>query len=284
MENSKDIVVVSSIIDTALESYLSEKQSGLEVITDARRYSVMSGGKRIRPYLTVAFCRLFGGEEGAAIPFACAVELIHSYSLVHDDLPCMDDDNTRRGKPSCHIAFGEANALLTGDALLTQAFELCAENENIDTQTRCSAISLLSRSAGAFGMIGGQVLDLYGDTHKFDFETLLHLQKLKTGALIKAAAGLGCLAAGVKEDDPRFADAMIYAENIGLTFQIIDDLLDDEDGSEKENKTTFLTFMDRKSAFEYAEKLTQVAICAIQKYNGGEILSSLAELLLYRKK
>ncbi len=284
MDILHDIEASSKLIDSALEAYLSETHAGLEIIAEAQRYSVMSGGKRIRPYLTLAFSRIFGGRDDAAIPFACAVEMIHSYSLIHDDLPCMDNDDIRRGKPSCHVAFGEANALLTGDALLTRAFALCAENTLVDPDIRCNAASLLSRSAGAFGMIGGQVLDLYGETHEIDFETLLRLHKLKTGALIKAAVGLGCMSAGVNSADPRFGDAMTYAENIGLTFQIIDDLLDDEEGSEKEEKTTFLTFMDKNAAFEYASELTNKAVKAISKYSGGELLSSLADYLLHRKK
>ncbi len=284
MDILHDIEITSSMIDSALDSYLSEKQTGLEIMTEAQRYSVMPGGKRIRPYLTLAFSRLFGGRDEAALPFACAVELIHSYSLVHDDLPCMDNDDIRRGKPSCHIAFGEANALLTGDALLTRAFALCAENTAVDAEINCRAISQLSRAAGAFGMIGGQVLDLYGETHTLDFETLLKLHKLKTGALIKASVGLGCLSAGVESSDPRFDDAMIYAENIGLTFQIIDDLLDAEEGSEKEEKTTFLTFMGKDEAFEYAKKLTERAIEVINKYDGSELLAELAMYLLSRKK
>lgn len=284
MDILKDMERAALLIDAALSEYLSESQEGLEIITESERYAVMSGGKRIRPYLTLAFCRLFGGNDSAAIPFACAVELIHSYSLVHDDLPCMDNDLMRRGKPSCHAAFGEANALLTGDSLLTRAFSLCADNSEVDADTRLSCISCLSRAAGTFGMIGGQVLDLYGDTHEIDFETLLKIQRLKTGALIKAASALGCLAAGVKGNDSRFADAMAYSESIGLTFQIIDDLLDDEEGSENENKTTFLTFMDRRSAFEYAERLTNEAISIANRYEGGEMLASLAEFLLHRKK
>ncbi len=284
MDILHDIEVSSKLIDSALDSYLSEAREGIEVMTEAQRYSVMSGGKRIRPYLTLAFSRLFGGRDDAAIPFACAVEMIHSYSLIHDDLPCMDNDDIRRGKPSCHIAFGEANALLTGDALLTRSFALCAENALVDPEVRCNAVSFLSQSAGAFGMIGGQVLDLYGETHDIDFETLLSLHNMKTGALIKAAVGLGCLSAGVKTSDTRFFDAMTYAESIGLTFQIIDDLLDAEEGSEKEEKTTFLTFMDKNAAFEYAKELTEKAVEVINKYDGGELLASFADYLLYRKK
>ena len=233
----------SEIIDKAISEYLSEDVRSAEIISEAMRYSTMSGGKRIRPALTLEFCRLLGGKDECAVPFAVAVELIHSYSLIHDDLPCMDNDDTRRGKPSCHIAYGEANALLAGDALLTYAFEICAENKNVSAETAASAVALLAKGAGAFGMVGGQIIDLYGETHKLDFDTLLRLHSMKTGALICTAVGLGCLAAGVFADSDKFADSRIYAQNIGLTFQIIDDILDAREGDEDENKTTFLTFM-----------------------------------------
>ena len=274
----------SEIIDRAISEYLSDDVKAAEIISEAMRYSTMSGGKRIRPSLTLEICRLFGGTDECAIPFAVAVELIHSYSLIHDDLPCMDNDDMRRGKPSCHIAYGEANALLAGDALLTCAFEICAENKNVSPETAVSAVSLLAKSAGAFGMVGGQVIDLYGDTHKLDFDTLLKLHSMKTGALICASVGLGCLAAGVNADSDKFADAKIYAKNIGLTFQIIDDILDAREGDEDENKTTFLSFMSESDAYEYAKKLTNEAIDAISKYENSEILVALADFLLNRDK
>ena len=274
----------SEIIDKAISEYLSDDVKAAEIISEAMRYSTMSGGKRIRPSLTLEICRLFGGSDECAIPFAVAVELIHSYSLIHDDLPCMDNDDMRRGKPSCHIAYGEANALLAGDALLTCAFEICAENKNVSPETAVSAVSLLAKSAGAFGMVGGQVIDLYGDTHKLDFGTLLKLHSMKTGALICASVGLGCLAGGVNADSEKFADAKIYAKNIGLTFQIIDDILDAREGDEDENKTTFLSFMSESDAYEYAKKLTNEAIDAISKYENSEILVALADFLLNRDK
>ena len=274
----------SEIIDRAISKYLADDVESAKVISEAMRYSTMPGGKRIRPSLTLELCRLFGGTDKCAIPFAVAVELIHSYSLIHDDLPCMDNDDMRRGKPSCHIAYGEANALLAGDALLTCAFEICAENKNVSPETAVSAVSLLAKSAGAFGMVGGQVIDLYGDTHKLDFDTLLKLHSMKTGALICASVGLGCLAAGVNADSDKFADAKIYAKNIGLTFQIIDDILDAREGDEDENKTTFLSFMSESDAYEYAKKLTNEAIDAISKYENSEILVALADFLLNRDK
>lgn len=280
----KEIARSSAILDKELEKRLRTDEPIVSILLDAERYSVMSGGKRVRPFLTLEFCHLFGGRAESALPFAMAVEVIHSSSLIHDDLPCMDDDDMRRGKPSCHIAFGEANALLAGDSLLLYAFELCAENNEVDPKTALEAISVLSRSTGNLGMVGGQVIDLYGDTHTLDFDTLIKLHSMKTGALIGAAVKMGCLAAGIAPDSKEYADAALYAKNIGLTFQIIDDILDARAGEESPQKTTFLTFMCEHDAFEYSKDLTDKAIEAIKKYKGSEILIAFAEYLLNRDK
>ena len=280
----KEIGKSNAIIDAALEERFKTDEPIVSILLDAERYSVMSGGKRVRPFLTLEFCRIFGGDTESALPFALAVEVIHSSSLIHDDLPCMDDDDMRRGKPSCHIAFGEANALLAGDALLLYAFELCAENKATDPSTALEAVSVLAKSTGNFGMVGGQVIDLYGDTHKLDFDTLLKLHSMKTGALIGAAVKMGCLAAGIKQGSKEFNDASLYAKNIGLTFQIIDDILDARAGEESPEKTTFLTFMSESEAFEYAKDLTHKAIEVIKKYDGSDVLVAFAEYLLNRDK
>ena len=279
-----EIKASSLVIDKALEGYFDKDSAVVSVLTDAERYGVMSGGKRIRPFLTLEFSRLFGGKQSAALPFACAVELVHSYSLIHDDLPCMDDDDMRRGQPSCHKKFGEANALLAGDALLTYAFELCANTSEVSSHQVRYAVSLLAHAAGTFGMVGGQVIDLYGETNKIDYETLLTLHKMKTGALICAAAKLGCVSAGYMLESQEYLDSVKYAECVGLTFQIVDDILDAREGSEKEEKTTFLTFMTEAEAYEYARKLSQEACSVISKYNGSERLVSLANFLLERDK
>ena len=202
----------SCIIDNELMKYFSEEARVIPVLTDAEKYGIMSGGKRIRPFLTLEFCRFFGGNESAAMPFACAVELIHNYSLIHDDLPCMDNDDMRRGKPSCHKKFGEANALLAGDALLTYAFEICAKNEDVSPKSVNTAISVLAHAAGTFGMVGGQVIDLYGEANRIDFETLLTLHKMKTGAIIGAAVKLGCIASGHLPGSEEYRDSAVYAE------------------------------------------------------------------------
>ena len=203
-----------------------ESTKHFDILLESRRYSLMAGGKRIRPALALAFCRLFGGDPEAALPYACALEMIHTYSLIHDDLPCMDNDDLRRGKPTNHRVYGEAMALLAGDALLTDAFAMAADNPKLSGAVNARAVSILSRAAGSRGMVAGQVLDLLGEKseHRPDFDRLLQTHRLKTGALIRAAAALGVLAAGVDESDVRMRDALTYAEGIGLVFQIVDDI------------------------------------------------------------
>ena len=159
-------------IEDALENYVYTVPDGQGVIREAMLYSLKNGGKRVRPMLTLAFCEVCGGNVYDALPFACAVEMIHTYSLIHDDLPCMDDDDLRRGKPSCHKQFGEANALLAGDGLLTLAFETLAKAENIKSADIVRAVGVLSNLAGYAGMIGGQVIDLLSEEKQVDFETL----------------------------------------------------------------------------------------------------------------
>ena len=241
-----------------------------------------SGGKRIRPYLTLSFCELFGGNASDAMPYACAVEMIHTYSLIHDDLPCMDNDDMRRGKPSCHKKFGETIALLAGDALLTEAFTAISSNKALSSDKNAKAVFLLSVAAGASGMVGGQVMDL---DEKCDgsFERLCKLHANKTGAMIRASVLLGCIAAGVDESSDRYKDATLYAEKIGLTFQIIDDILDYREGESAEEKETFLTYLTEGESYEYARRLTNEAIAAIEKYESSEMLVDFAKYLLDRQ-
>ena len=272
-----------------------ESTKHFDILFESRRYSLMAGGKRIRPALTLAFCRLFGGDPEAALPYACALEMIHTYSLIHDDLPCMDDDDLRRGKPTNHRVYGEAMALLAGDALLTDAFALAAENPKQSGAVNARAVSILSRAAGSRGMVGGQVLDLLGEEseHRPDFDRLLQTHRLKTGALIRAAAALGALAAGVEESDARMRDVLTYADGIGLVFQIVDDILDvTGDAAElgknigsdaQENKTTFLSFLTIEEARAYAERLNAEALSALAPYENNEFLIRLAEHLLARR-
>ncbi|MCI1991190.1 MAG: polyprenyl synthetase family protein, partial [Oscillospiraceae bacterium] len=206
-------------VEDALRKYVPEvslMQSGL---FRAMRYSLLAGGKRIRPVLVLEFCGLCGGDQEAALPFACAVEMIHTYSLIHDDLPCMDDDGLRRGKPSNHVVFGEAQALLAGDALLTMAFETMLSPESVKgvgAERAADAAGILAKAAGAYGMAGGQAIDLMSEGKKVSEETLQKMDECKTGALIRAAAKMGCALAGADSGQIRAADE--YAAAIGFAF------------------------------------------------------------------
>ena len=279
--------------EDALRKYYDEDED-IQALLDAERYSLFAGGKRIRPALTLEFCRLFGGEDAAALPFACAVEMIHTYSLIHDDLPCMDDDEMRRGKPTNHKVFGEATALLAGDALLTGAFEAAASNVEAGPEISAMAVAYLASCAGRYGMVGGQIMDLAGEKRTLTLDELLKLHSLKTGALISAAAVMGALAAGVTLNDPRMKDVVTYAENVGLAFQIVDDILDQTGDSTAlgknvgvdaaRQKSTFLSFYSLEEARFYAERLTHEAVEALRKYPDSDALRSLAEWLCTREK
>lgn len=279
-------------VDKYLASVFSDDTDTREV-TDAMKYSLFAGGKRIRAFLVTSFCRLFGGDEAAALPFAAALEMIHTFSLIHDDLPCMDDDDLRRGKPTCHKAYGEATALLAGDALALGAFGVAASNEYVSPSDALRAVKTLSYASAECGMVGGQIIDMYGETHKLSLDMVKKLQSLKTGALIRCAAMLGAIAAGVPDGDKRMDDAVKFADGVGLAFQITDDILDvtgDEKllgkpiGSDAENdKNTFVTLMSVDDAKKYARDVTDAAKDAIRGYAGSEMLLALADFLLERK-
>lgn len=287
MKNIDEIIKDNAaLIDQALDSLLPQGETAHSIIYEAMRYSAMSGGKRVRPCLTLEFCRLFGGDVMAALPYAAAVECIHTYSLIHDDLPCMDNDDERRGKPTSHRVYGEANALLAGDALLTYAFSLIAENPFADAGRNCRAVATLASSAGHDGMIGGQICDMLYETRDVGFDELAEMHRKKTGDLIAAAALLGVIAADPegKLPDSVYADTRRYAYNIGLSFQIIDDILDSiEDGGADDGKTTVLSFMSTEEARALAITLTGNAIEAIRNYPGSETLTELAAALIKRK-
>ena len=270
----------ASLIGARIDEYLSGSIDEISVLTDSMKYSATSGGKRIRPFLTLEASKMLGGSVEAALPYACAIEMIHTYSLIHDDLPCMDNDEVRRGKPTNHIVFGEANALLAGDALLTKAFEVASKNEYVSAENRVAAVLLLSENSGADGMIGGQILDLAGEKERLSEKTHLIMNRMKTGCLIRTAALLGCLAAGYGEETAEYADVKKYSENIGLAFQIEDDILDM--GTE-DNKTTFLSFMTESQAREMIDSLTSEAISVISKYEGSRTLTDFASYLSKRE-
>ena len=279
-------------VERALEQYSKAEDADLQVLFDAQAYSLLGGGKRIRPFLVNEFCRVLGGEEKASMPFACALEMIHTYSLIHDDLPCMDDDDLRRGKPTNHKVFGYATALLAGDALLTKAFLTAAQNPDVSAEVRAEAVRILAEAAGECGMIGGQIMDLRGEHEVLSLATLERLHRLKTGALMECAARLGCLAAGYFPDSERSRQAVAYASGIGLAFQVVDDLLDVCGDSETvgktvgtdatHNKTTFLTYFDQDGAKQYAMERTAEALTAISDWEGSGLLSDLAVYLTER--
>ena len=281
----------TKIISSKLETVLSENMSS--VVLDAMKYSVSNGGKRIRPVLAVEFAKLCDGDIDTAINFGCAVEMIHTYSLIHDDLPCMDNDDMRRGKPSCHIAFGEDNALLAGDALLTEAFGLLASSKNISEKNIVKAVSFLSSYAGINGMIGGQVLDLQFENTKPTIEEILEMYSLKTCGLLKAACVLGCLSSD-NYDENKINAAIDYAENLGIAFQIQDDILDIEGDAallgkpvgsdEKNDKSTAVKYFGLEKSKELVKEYTENAVSSLNAFtNDTETLKQIAYMLVDRK-
>lgn len=279
-------------VNEALPEYLPDDVVEQKTVADAMAYSLLGSGKRIRAILALAFCEQCGGDYRNALPFACAVEMVHAYSLIHDDLPCMDDDDIRRGKPSCHIAFGEGMAVLAGDALLTHAFSVCA-SARLPAHSVVRAVTALSEAAGVYGMLGGQVIDIEHEGKPISEQLLKKLHTLKTGAMIRAAAQLGCIAAGADEQLMFAADS--YARNIGLAFQIVDDILDatsttDELGKSagsdaEENKTTFATLFGIQQSRDMVKRLVLDADKAIKKtVLEDEFFFELADRLAVRKK
>ena len=222
--NFKDVMKNDLVlVEKELEKYLETKDEMFPQLFESMKYTTMAGGKRIRAFLTIMFARLSGGSVEAALPFACAVEMIHAYSLIHDDLPCMDDDDLRRGKPTNHKVYGEAMAVLAGDGLLTEAFTMLA-SAPFSAEIRIRAVQVLAECAGALGMVGGQVLDIQSETRECTEQEVINIQERKTGALIKAACVLGVLAGGGSEEQLLWAEK--FARHLGLAFQIRDDILD----------------------------------------------------------
>lgn len=279
-----------------IEAYLKQVFQGAQPradLYDAMSYSLLAVGKRIRPILTLETCRMCGGDVRAALPFACAVEMIHTYSLIHDDLPCMDNDDLRRGRPTNHKVYGEATAMLAGDGLLTAAFEvMAAQKESLPAERIVEAISCLANAAGGNGMVGGQALDLAGEGHYLSEEDLREIHTLKTGALICAAAELGCIVAGAGQEQR--SAVRTYAAKLGLAFQIRDDMLDVEGsteefgktvGSDKANgKNTFATLKGLEACRQSVRRLTEQAVKALEPFEKHTFLQELAYWLEYRTK
>ena len=284
------------LIEDALYSYLDNDNELIKKLFDSMRYSVDAGGKRIRPCLVLEFSRLCGGDDKTALPFACALEYIHTYSLIHDDLPCMDDDDMRRGKPSNHIVYNEDTALLAGDALQSLAFEIMSSPETVNkagTSNAVRCINTLANFCGAKGMVGGQVIDLENEKKSATYEEVLECDDLKTGGLIKAACVMGAILGGA--DDSQIAMAEKYGKCIGISFQIMDDILDitstDEElgkpvGSDLENnKTTYVSLFGIEKCRQMVNELTDEAIKSLDSFDADSTaLKELALSLANRKK
>lgn len=277
------------LIENALQQLLPPTVFDQGEVVEAMRYSLMNGGKRLRPVLALEFCKVCGGDRHAVLEPACALEYVHTYSLTHDDLPCMDDDDLRRGRPSCHKAYPENIALLAGDALLTHAFEIIADCE-LSADAKCQMVSLLAANAGVSGMIGGQVLDLKYEAADPSLQQLLTVHKLKTGALISAACILGCLAAGATQ--AQIAAASNFAYNLGIAFQIKDDILDITGTSEMlgkpvgsdsdQGKVTYATKVGLEKAQQDVALLTDKALESLRAFDDTDFLQALAQSLISR--
>ena len=277
---------IESYMDEYCFCYDSEPQ---KILFDAMRYSLLAGGKRLRPVFVFDFCHMCGGDWKQAAPFAAAIEMVHTYSLIHDDLPCMDNDDYRRGRLTNHKVYGEANAVLAGDALLTAAFSYIAKAP-FDAEIRIKAVEVLSCCAGELGMVGGQVLDMMSEERQCTAQEVIDIQTRKTGALIKAACMLGVLAG--QGSDEQFHAAAIFAQNLGLAFQIRDDMLD-VIGNVKElgkavgvdtAKNTFVQLYGLEKCDALVHEHTQLAIQCLSAFSDPSFMEKLAGELVGRTK
>ena len=275
---------IEDYLDSECFQYDNEPQ---KTLFDAMRYSLLAGGKRLRPIFVFDFCRMCGGSWQEAAPFAAAVEMIHTYSLIHDDLPCMDNDDFRRGRPTNHKVFGEATAVLAGDALLTAAFSFLAKAP-FPGDVRIRAVEVLADCAGELGMVGGQILDMQSEERRCTEQEVLDIQTRKTGALIRAACMLGVLAAN--GTDRQLASAASFASNLGLAFQIRDDMLDVIGNAEELGKAvgvdtvknTFVQLYGLETCDALVHKLTRDAIDHLSNFDNTDFMRTLAGMLISR--
>jgi len=282
------------LVDAALDRWLPGEDILPPRLHQAMRYSVFAGGKRLRPVLIIAACEAVGGPPERALPAACAVEMIHTYSLIHDDLPAMDDDDLRRGRPTNHKVFGEANAILAGDALLTEAFRLLADaeaNRGVDPAVSLRVIETIARCAGSQGMVGGQVVDMQSEGNPVDFATLQYIHTRKTGALILASIQAGAWLGG--GNDEQVAALTRYGETAGLAFQIADDILDiigdqrklgkDVGSDQARGKATYPALLGLSEARRRASELRDLAIAALEPLGtSAEPLRAIARYIVER--
>lgn len=277
-------------IENYLERHFSRFDSEPQkILFDSMKYSLLAGGKRLRPIFAFEFCRLCGGDWKTAAPFAGAIEMIHTYSLIHDDLPCMDNDDYRRGRLTNHKVYGEAIAVLAGDALLTDAFALASTAQLPNPVDMALAIGVLSENAGSLGMVGGQVLDILSDERECSEQEVLDIQSRKTGALINAACVLGTIAGGAGEEQIKAAAG--FAGCLGLAFQIRDDMLDViGDAGElgkavghDAGKNTFVRLYGLEKCEKLVQKYTNEAIAQLRIFNDTDDIISLARSLTARR-
>jgi geranylgeranyl diphosphate synthase type II len=283
------------LVDNALAESLPSAGGPANDVVEAMRYSLFAGGKRLRPLLCLAGAEAVGASPETAIPGAVALEMIHTYSLIHDDLPAMDDDDLRRGRPACHKAFGEATAVLAGDGLLTRAFGVLAEageNGQVPSDRALQALSVLARAAGHEGMVGGQEVDIKSEGRDVSAEVVDYIHLHKTAALIRAAVVIGAVLGG--GDEGRIAALDDYGRNVGLAFQIIDDILDIEGESgalgktvgsdQARGKATYPAVHGVEASRQYAAKLLSEAVDRLEEFiKDAEPLKAIAEYLLHRK-
>ena len=259
------------------------------LLFDAMEYSLLAGGKRLRPIFVLDFCRMCGGDWKKAAPFAAALEMIHTYSLIHDDLPSMDNDDFRRGRPTNHKVYGEAMAILAGDGLLTDAFMVASSAQLPNPGDMALAISVLAQNAGSLGMVGGQVLDIMSEQRELTEQEVIDIQSRKTGALINAACVLGTIAGGGSEE--QIASAARFAGALGLAFQIRDDMLDVIGTQEEmgkgvgtdETKNTFVRLYGLEKCEELVQKWTNVAIEMLENFSDNAYMVELAKSLTDRR-
>ena len=288
----KSLKDFASVIENKMLSLLPVSEGREENVIEAMRFALLAGGKRLRPFLVVQSAALFSIDNESALRVAAAIECVHTYSLIHDDLPAMDDDNMRRGLPTTHKKYDDATAILAGDALLTLAFEILSdEKTHSDAEIRCDLILALSRAIGAKGMVGGQMIDLKAENQSLQQDEIIRMQHMKTGELIIFSCEVGAILAKVS-DDRRMA-LKKYAENIGLAFQIVDDLLDIEGNSEDIGKTagkdieagkaTLVSFKGVEEARALAVELINNAVSHMDVFDEkSEVLKSLAKFVINR--
>ena len=278
-------------IDQALDAYFHAEEFPFRGLADSMRYSLLAGGKRIRPMLVLEFCRICGGDMDAALPVACAVEMLHTYSLIHDDLPCMDNDDLRRGRPTNHVVYGECTATLAGDCLQAEAFGTILRS-GLPAKARADCAEILAGAAGLDGICGGQYLDMIWEGQDLDEEKLSEIDHRKTGSLLVAACQMGVAAAG--GDESAMDAAGRFAAAIGLAFQIRDDMLDvistaDELGKpigsdREEKKNTYMAVYGQEKCEDMVRKLTECGKAALrERFEDVQFLCDLADSMVSRR-